>query len=75
MKHPFKPGSEHNLRKLRRVQRLSLWGLAVRAGTSPTVLSAIEHWNYKPGADLRARIASALGVGVADIWPEGEVQR
>jgi DNA-binding XRE family transcriptional regulator len=74
MKHPFKPVSEHNLRKLRVAQRLSLWGLAVLAGTSPTVLSAIERWNYKPGADLRARIASALGVSVADIWPAEEVQ-
>jgi lambda repressor-like predicted transcriptional regulator len=70
MEHPFKPAGEHNLRKLRRAQGLSLWGLAVRAGTSPTVLSAIERWNYRPGTDLRARIACALGVSGHEIWPE-----
>ena len=74
MKQLVKPVSEQNLRKLRQAQGLSLWGLAVRAGTSPTVLSAIERWNYRPGADLRTRIARALGVRVADIWPAEEVQ-
>jgi lambda repressor-like predicted transcriptional regulator len=70
MEHLFKPVGEHNLRTLRRAQGLSLWGLAVRAGTSPTVLSAIERWHYRPGADLRARIARALGVTGHEIWPE-----
>jgi DNA-binding XRE family transcriptional regulator len=57
---------------MRQAQGLSLWGLAVRAGTTPTVLSAIERWNYKPGVDLRARIASALGITGHDIWSEEE---
>jgi len=60
----------NKLRELRQGQKLALWGLAVRAGTSATMLSAIECWGYKPGVALQERIATALGVTVADIWPE-----
>jgi DNA-binding XRE family transcriptional regulator len=66
------PGPGNHLRTLRRAQGLALWGLAARAGTSPTTLSAIEHWGYQPRAPLRERIATALGVNVSDIWPEEE---
>jgi DNA-binding XRE family transcriptional regulator len=64
----------NRLRELRRGQRLPLWGLAVRAGTTPTTLSAIERWGYRPGAALCPRIATALGVPVSDVWPESEAQ-
>jgi DNA-binding XRE family transcriptional regulator len=64
----------NHLRQVRRGQELSLWGLAVGAGTSPTTLSAIEKWGYQPGSDLCERIAAALGVHVGDIWPETEAQ-
>jgi DNA-binding XRE family transcriptional regulator len=64
----------NRLRELRQGQRLPLWGLAVRAGTTATTLSAIERWGYRPGADLCARIAAALKVPVSAIWPEGEAQ-
>jgi DNA-binding XRE family transcriptional regulator len=61
---------KNNLKKLRRAQGLSLWGLAVGVGTSTTTLSAIEKWGYRPGVNLCERIATALGVSVIDIWPE-----
>src|SRR5262245_60042129 len=61
---------KNNLKKLRRAQGLSLWGLAVGVGTSPTTLSAIEKWGYRPGVNLCERIATALGAHVIDIWPE-----
>jgi lambda repressor-like predicted transcriptional regulator len=64
----------NQLRPLRRAQGLPLWGLAVRARTSPGTLSAIERWGYRPGADLQQRIAAALGVTVAEIWPRVEEQ-
>jgi transcriptional regulator with XRE-family HTH domain len=64
----------NRLRELRRGQRLPLWGLAVRAGTTATMLSTIERWNYRPGAALCERIATALGVSVSTAWPEGEAQ-
>jgi DNA-binding XRE family transcriptional regulator len=59
----------HRLRALRQGRGLSLWGLAVQARTSPGTLSAIERWGYRPRAELRQRIAAALGVTVPDIWP------
>jgi DNA-binding XRE family transcriptional regulator len=66
----IKVDESNNLRKLRRDKDLSLWGVAVRARTSATTLSAIERWGYKPGVELQERIANAPGVKVADIWPE-----
>ena len=66
----LKVDESNNLRQLRQDRRLSQWGLAVRAGTSATTISAIERWGYKPGVALQERIATALGVNVADIWPE-----
>jgi len=62
--------AKNNLRELRQDRNLPQWGLAVRAGTSATTVSAIERWGYKPGVELQERIATALGVNVADIWPE-----
>jgi DNA-binding XRE family transcriptional regulator len=70
MTSKIKGNESNNLRKLRQVRNLPLWGLAVRVRTSATTLSAIERWDYKPGVELQERIATALGVKVADIWPE-----
>ncbi len=69
--------SVNHLRSIRTTQRLALWGLAARAGVSATTLSAIERWNYLPGPQVRRRIAAALEVTVAEIWPEriDEAQR
>jgi lambda repressor-like predicted transcriptional regulator len=60
----------NHLKAVRQAQKLSLWGLAARAGTSPSTLSAVERWGYRPSAGLRQRIALALGVPVEVIWPE-----
>jgi DNA-binding XRE family transcriptional regulator len=65
----------NNLKAMRKAQKLSLWGLAARAKTSPTTLSAIEKWDYQPGADLRQRIAMVLGVNVTEIWPENTAEK
>ena len=59
----------NRLREVRRAQGLALWGLAARAKASPAMLSAVEHHGYVPSAPVRERIATALGVAVADIWP------
>ena len=56
-------------RSVRTARGLPLWGLAARAGVSATTLSAIERWGYRPGTDVRRRIAASLGVAVTEIWP------
>jgi DNA-binding XRE family transcriptional regulator len=70
MRNSGQPMPANNLKALRRAQRLALWGLATRVGTSTTTLSAIERWGYRPGAALCQRIATALGVAVEDVWPD-----
>jgi DNA-binding XRE family transcriptional regulator len=72
MPHDIEQAVRNRLRELRQGQRLPLWGLAVRAGTTATTLSTIERWGYRPGAALRERIARALGVSTNDVWPELE---
>jgi transcriptional regulator with XRE-family HTH domain len=60
----------NRLRQLRRSQELPIYGLAVRASVSPTIVSSIERFDYRPGPKVRARLAQALGVSESDIWPE-----
>jgi transcriptional regulator with XRE-family HTH domain len=62
-------GTNH-LRRLRHARGLALYGLAALARVSPTTLSGIERWNYRPTARVRQRIAAALGVTERDIWPQ-----
>jgi DNA-binding XRE family transcriptional regulator len=62
----------NNLKVIRMARKLSVWGLAARAKTSATTVSAIERWGYRPGKDLSQRIAVALNVKVSDIWPDKE---
>jgi hypothetical protein len=69
MINDIKATAGNNLRKLEQARTLPLWGLAVRACTSTTTLSAIERWGYKR-VELQGRIATALGINAADIWPE-----
>jgi DNA-binding XRE family transcriptional regulator len=65
--------SRNSLKRVRRAHGLAQYGLAAQAGVSPTMVSAIERWNYHPTAAVCQRIAAALGVQVADIWPgQGE---
>lgn len=59
----------NNLRTIRRSCGLAGWGLAVQAGVSPATIVAVEKHGHRPGQDTQQRIASALGVSVADIWP------
>jgi DNA-binding XRE family transcriptional regulator len=68
------PVVTNRLRQLRRSQRVAQYGLAVRADVSPTVIGAIERYDYMPGVEVRARIARALGVAVRDIWPDRETE-
>lgn len=43
--------------------------LAIRAGVSAAMLSDIERYDYHPRNATKEKIATALGVEVAQIWP------
>ena len=62
----------NRLRQLRRLQGRPLYGLAVKASVSPTIVSMIERFDYLPGRAIRTRLAQALGVQLQDIWPDEE---
>jgi DNA-binding XRE family transcriptional regulator len=62
----------NRLRQLRRARGLPLYGLAVKASVSPTIVSMIERFDYRPGAPVCTRLAQALGVQLRDIWPDEE---
>ncbi len=56
------------LKAIRRSRGLAIWGLAVLSGVSPSLLTAIEKWGYRPSADTQRRIADALKLEIEDIW-------
>jgi transcriptional regulator with XRE-family HTH domain len=66
------PQVRNRLRQLRRAQGLPLYGLAVKASVSPTIVSMIERFDYVPGEPVRTRLATALGVQPQLIWPNDE---
>jgi transcriptional regulator with XRE-family HTH domain len=66
------PNVRNCLRQLRRAQGLPLYGLAVKASVSPTIVSMIERFDYMPGEPVRLRLAGALGVQPQLIWPDEE---
>jgi transcriptional regulator with XRE-family HTH domain len=62
----------NRLRHLRRAQGLPMYGLAVKASVSPTIVSMVERFDYIPGKPVQIRLAQALGVQLRDIWPDEE---
>jgi DNA-binding XRE family transcriptional regulator len=65
----------NQLRRLRRREGLPMYGLAVKATVSPTIIGMIERYDYRPGMRVRERIATALGVEIGEIWPAEEKAR
>ena len=68
------PVIHNNLRSLRQAQGLAQYGLAALARVSPTTIQAAEKWGYLPSRPVRQRLASALGVRPADIWPDLDLE-
>jgi transcriptional regulator with XRE-family HTH domain len=64
------PQVTNRLRQIRRAQGLPMYGLAVRASVSPTIIGMVERFDYRPGQGVRQRIAAALALRENDIWPE-----
>ena len=68
-KKNLKEVAVNRLKELRAGQGMTLMGLAQAVGSTPTWLVYIEKYGHMPEADLRQRIASALGVGEGEVWP------
>ena len=64
----------NRIRELREARGESQAGLSVRIGTTVFYLGLIELHGHLPGANLRARIAAALDVTEAEVWPVVEVK-
>src|SRR4051794_37986505 len=69
------PVANHRLREARIRAGLPLRALTVLTGGIPAAtLSAAERWGYRPCADSRRRIAEALDVSEAELWPDDQEQ-
>ena len=60
----------NRLRQIRKECGFRQQELAVRAGVSPALLVAVERYGHTPGPGVRGRIATALGVPEALVWPK-----
>lgn len=61
---------KNRLRALRHERGMPLLGLAAKSRASTATISMIERFDYVPGNELRERIALALSVPTAAIWPD-----
>jgi DNA-binding XRE family transcriptional regulator len=60
----------NHIRELRKRVGMGQQELSVLAGTSPAELVRIERYGHCPGSAVRQKIAAALGVSEAAIWPD-----
>jgi transcriptional regulator with XRE-family HTH domain len=58
------------LKELRLKKGRAVYGLATRAGVSPTTITACERWWHRPSEAVRTRLAQALGVEANYLGPE-----
>lgn len=62
------------LRKWRRQLKFTQAELAGAAACSRATIILIERLNHYPGSGVRSRLATALGVSEAVIWPTLEAE-
>jgi transcriptional regulator with XRE-family HTH domain len=60
------------VRKLREERGWNQAKLAVEAGMAPSAVNQIENGKRSPSAASLTKLAEALGVGVADLFPKGQ---
>ena len=60
----------NELKELRRSRGFSQQALMLASGVSTATIVLIERYGQVPGADVRRRIARALGVEESEIWQE-----
>jgi len=59
----------NRLKELRKQRRLKQFMLATMAGINPTYVSLIETGSKNPTDEEKEKIARALNVKPAEIWP------
>ena len=59
----------HNLKIVRTERGLPIAAVAVKARVGTGTIVMIERYGHVPRPDTKERIAAALGVDVAAIWP------
>ena len=64
------PAVTLDFKTVRKSRGLTQIGLAVAARTSETMINKIEVYGYIPGYAVRNRLRRALGVEMADLWPD-----
>jgi len=64
--------TNNNLKEVRQRRRIAQVGLAVLAKVSPNTVLSIERWGHVPSEPVQRKIAQALQVRVADIWPASD---
>jgi transcriptional regulator with XRE-family HTH domain len=60
---------DNSLKRLRKQQGFSVWGLSVAARVSAATITIIERYSACPSAKTRAKLARALNVSESIIWP------
>lgn len=60
------------VRRLREVRGLNQAQLAVSVGTGPSAISQIENGKRSPNSETLVKLARALEVEVADLFPKGQ---
>jgi|GEM_PF-5509947 len=61
-----------NLEEVLKERGITQLDLRFLAGTSPSTIYGILHYDHRPRKEVRERIAQALHCQVQDIWPEAE---
>lgn len=59
----------NRLKEIRKSRGLAMWHLASICRINPSVLSAIERYDYRVSVKTKSRIAEALDAEVEEVWP------
>jgi len=62
--------AENSFKKVRSSLGFPMIELAIKSGVSTATLVGIEKYEYIPGPVVRAKLAKALGVSEATLWPD-----
>ena len=60
----------NRIREIRVIKRLSQFELRLKTGIHQSKISLIENGLIEPSGDEKAKISTALGVALDELWPE-----